>query len=129
MLFLLAAVSPAPFFSAPWPFGMLLIDLPALPPGLLTFLWSARWVLLRQLGDWCSIFYETVKKAKLFFRSTTESEIKKYIQENKTAVFSSVGSYRIEDNKKYNLVEILSGDNETIIGFPIKNLLEKFKNE
>ena len=75
------------------------------------------------------IFYETVKKAKLFFRSTTESEIKKYIQENKTAVFSSVGSYRIEDNKKYNLVEILSGDNETIIGFPIKNLLEKFKNE
>ena len=48
-------------------------------------------------GD--KIFYETVKVAKLFFRSTTESEIKKYIQKNKTAVFSSVGSYRIEDNK------------------------------
>lgn len=78
-------------------------------------------------GD--KIFYETVKVAKLFFRSTTESEIKRYIQENNTAVFSSVGSYRIEDNKKYNLVEILSGDNETIIGFPIKNLLEKFQNE
>ena len=28
---------------------------------------------------------------------------------------------------KNNLVEVLSGDNETIIGFPIKNLLEKLE--
>ncbi len=73
------------------------------------------------------IFCETIKIAKLFFKSTTESEIHKYVKENKEAVFSSVGSYRIEDNKKYNLVEVLSGDNETIIGFPIKNLLEKLE--
>ena len=33
------------------------------------------------------IFCETIKIAKLFFKSTTESEIHKYVKENKEAVF------------------------------------------
>ena len=41
----------------------------------------------------------------------------------------SVGSYRIEDNSKYNFLKILKGDHETIIGFPLKNFKNKFMKE
>ena len=72
-------------------------------------------------------YFRNNKNSETFFKSTTESEIHKYVKENKEAVFSSVGSYRIEDNKKNNLVEVLSGDNETIIGFPIKKFIRKIR--
>ena len=49
---------------------------------------------------------------------------------NKTAALSSVGSYKIEDNKKFNFLKIKSGDLETILGFPIESFIEKVcKNE
>ena len=73
------------------------------------------------------IYYEITKIAKLFFKSTSESEIEKYVKQNKSIVFSSVGSYKIEENDKFKLVEILSGDKETIFGFPFNEFLKSNK--
>ncbi len=73
------------------------------------------------------IYYEIIKVAKLFFKSTSTSEIEKYVKQNKPIVFSSVGSYKIEENDKFKLVEILSGDKETIIGFPFNEFLKSNK--
>ncbi len=70
------------------------------------------------------IYYEITKVAKLFFKSTSESEIEKYVRQNKSIVFSSVGSYKIEENDKFKLVEVLSGDKETIVGFPFNEFLK-----
>ena len=73
------------------------------------------------------IYYEITKVAKLFFKSTSKSKIEKYVKQNKSIVFSSVGSYKIEENDKFKLVEILSGDKETIIGFPFNEFLKSNK--
>ena len=59
----------------------------------------------------------------------TQSDIKKYIKKNKSAVFSSVGSYKIEENDKFKFVEILSGDEETIVGFPISRFFKETKGD
>ena len=75
------------------------------------------------------IYYEIIKVAKLFFKSTSKPQIEKYVKKNKSAVFSSVGSYKIEENDKFKLVEILSGDKETIFGFPFNEFLKSNKNE
>ena len=70
------------------------------------------------------IYYEITKVAKLFFKSTSKSEIEKYVKQNNSIVFSSVGSYKIEENDKFKLVEVLSGDKETIVGFPFNEFLK-----
>ena len=75
------------------------------------------------------ICYELVREAKLFFKSMSEDDIKKYIKKNKSAVFSSVGSYKIEENDKFKFVEILSGDEETIVGFPISRFFKETKGD
>ena len=49
--------------------------------------------------------------------------------EKEKEVLMSVGSYRIEDNKQYNFLKILKGDHETIIGFPLINLKNKFMED
>ena len=59
----------------------------------------------------------------------SKPQIEKYVKKNKSAVFSSVGSYKIEENDKFKLVEILSGDKETIFGFPFNEFLKSNKNE
>ena len=51
------------------------------------------------------------------------------LSEQNKEVLKSVGSYRIEDNSKYNFLKILKGDYETIIGFPLKNFIKKFMKE
>ena len=51
------------------------------------------------------------------------------MKEKKKDVLMSVGSYRIEDNSKYNFLTVLKGDHETIIGFPLKNLVKKFMED
>ena len=71
-------------------------------------------------------YFEETKKALMLFKNVSQKKIEDYLIENKEDVLMSVGSYRIEDNSQYNFLEILKGDHETIIGFPLKNLKSKF---
>lgn len=70
-------------------------------------------------------FFKIVKKAKLFFRNIGKNDLIKYVYENKDTALDTVGSYKIEDNKKFNFIIIKSGDTETILGFPLQDLLRK----
>ena len=63
--------------------------------------------------------------SQLYFKKISEKTIETYINENKKTALSCVGSYKIEDNDKYNFLEILEGSEEAIIGFPIKNFIKK----
>ncbi len=74
-------------------------------------------------------YFNEVKKARIFFKLLTEDEIEEYVEKNKKTVLSTVGSYKIEENQKYNFVKVLSGDMETILGFPVKSLIEKINQE
>ena len=74
-------------------------------------------------------FYsEETKEAELLFKNISQKKIEDYLKENKD-VLMSVGSYRIEDNNKYNFLEVLRGDHETIIGFPLEKLKSKFMKD
>ncbi len=70
-------------------------------------------------------FFKIVKKAKLFFRNIGKNDLIKYVYENKDTALDTVGSYKIEDNNKFNFIIIKSGDTETILGFPLQDLLRK----
>ena len=71
-------------------------------------------------------YFEETKKAEMLFKKIPQKKIDEYLSEQKKEVLKSVGSYRIEDNSKYNFLNILKGDHETIIGFPLKNFIKKF---
>ena len=66
--------------------------------------------------------------SQLYFKKISNESIETYINENKKTALSCVGSYKIEDNKKYNFLEILEGSQEAIIGFPLKNLIKKLRS-
>ena len=70
-------------------------------------------------------FYEQVKRAKLFFKNIPTSQIEEYVSKNQETILSTVGSYKIEENHKHNFLEIITGDMETIVGFPIADLIRK----
>ena len=72
-------------------------------------------------------YFGETKTAKLIFKEISIQEIDDYLKENKKCAMESVGSYRIEDNKKYKFLEIVNGDEETIKGFPLKNFLNKLQ--
>ena len=74
-------------------------------------------------------YFEETKEAEVLFKNVSQIRIEKYLTEKKKEVLVSVGSYRIEDNKKYNFLKILEGDYETIIGFPLINLKNKFMED
>jgi len=74
-------------------------------------------------------YFEETKEAEMLFKNIEKKKIDDYLNDKKRDVLMSVGSYRIEDNEKYNFIKILKGDHETIIGFPLKNLKEKFMKE
>ena len=74
-------------------------------------------------------FYKELKYAKLYFKEKSKNILKNYLNQNKDTVLSSVGSYKIEDNDKYNFIEIKEGDLETILGFPLKGFMKKFKGK
>ena len=74
-------------------------------------------------------YFEETKEAEVLFKNVSQIRIEKYLTEKKKEVLMSVGSYRIEDNKKYNFLKILKGDHETIIGFPLINLKNKFMED
>ena len=74
-------------------------------------------------------YFEETKEAEMFFKNISQLRIEEYLMEKRKEVLMSVGSYRIEDNKKYNFLKILKGDHETIIGFPLRNLKNKFMED
>lgn len=63
----------------------------------------------------------------LYFNNISDKTINDYVKNNKKTVLTTVGSYRIEENQKYNFIKIIRGNKETIKGFPIKDLLKKLK--
>ncbi len=74
-------------------------------------------------------YFEETKKAEMLFKKISQKKIDEYVSQQNSEVLKSVGSYRIEDNSKYNFLKILKGDYETIIGFPLKNFIKKFMKE
>ncbi len=74
-------------------------------------------------------YFQQVKAASLSFANIPQNDIKLYVKNNKKTVLTTVGSYKIEENSKYKFLNIIDGDRETILGFPIKDLINKIKNE
>tara|TARA_A100001011_G_scaffold309565_1_gene325745 strand:+ start:892 stop:1494 length:603 start_codon:yes stop_codon:yes gene_type:complete len=74
-------------------------------------------------------YFKETKDAEILFKNISKRKIEEYLQEEKKNVLMSVGSYRIEDNSKYNFLTVLKGDYETIIGFPLKNLVKKLTKD
>jgi septum formation protein len=72
-----------------------------------------------------NVYFKEVKEATLFFKAITEQQLDAYLNENNETALTTVGSYKIEENEKYKFIKIISGDVETIKGFPLKNFLEK----
>ena len=74
-------------------------------------------------------YFQQVKEASLFFANISQNDIELYVKNNKKTVLTTVGSYKIEENSKYKFLRIIEGDQETILGFPIQDLIKKIKNE
>ena len=74
-------------------------------------------------------YFEETKRAEMLFKNISQKKIDEYLSQQNKEVLKSVGSYRIEDNSRYNFLKILKGDYETIIGFPLKNFIKKFMKE
>ena len=74
-------------------------------------------------------YFEETKEAEMLFKKIPRKKIDDYLSEQKKEVLKTVGSYRIEDNSKYNFLKILKGDYETILGFPLKNFIKKFMKD
>ena len=87
-------------------------------------LFSSIYVMKRQ-----KYYFQQVKTASLFFVNITKKDIELYVKNNAKTVLTTVGSYKIEDNSKHQFLSITDGDLETILGFPIKDLLKKIKHE
>ena len=65
-------------------------------------------------------------KAKVYMRKLQESDIKAYVKNNKSIVYATSGSYKIE-NDILNCIERTEGEMETILGFPVKKTLSLLK--
>ncbi len=87
-------------------------------------LYSAIYVIRKK-----KFYFQQVKEASLFFIDLSLKDIESYVRSNEKTVVSTVGSYKIEENSKYNFIRIIEGDLETILGFPITDLIEKIKYE
>ena len=74
-------------------------------------------------------YHEEIREAELFFKNISEKQIDRYLRKKKETILNSVGSYKIEENGEFNFVEIIKGDLETIMGFPIKNLIKKLNKD
>ena len=74
-------------------------------------------------------YFQQVKEASLYFANISQNDIELYVKNNKKTVLATVGSYKIEENSKYKFLSIIDGDLETILGFPIKDLIKKIRHE
>ena len=68
------------------------------------------------------------EKAIVFMKTLSIEKIKHYINENEDIVFSTVGSYKIE-NDKLNCLDIIKGSMEAVVGFPISKFLPILKKK
>jgi len=74
-----------------------------------------------------TIIFRETKNATIKMKNISEAIIDKYLSNNKKTALSCVGSYKIEENKKFNFLEVVQGDMETIIGFPVNNFIERIR--
>ena len=79
--------------------------------------------------DQQKLFFQESKMAEIHFKKISQKEINEYLYKNKETALNSVGSYKIEDNYKYNFMQVISGDLETITGFPLNNFLTQLGNK
>ena len=71
--------------------------------------------------------YKTIEdKAKVYMKKIQASDIETYVKNNKSIVYSTSGSYKIE-NDKLKCIKRLDGERETILGFPIRKILPLLK--
>ena len=75
------------------------------------------------------LYFQQVKMASLFFANIAQNDIELYVKNNKKTVLTTVGSYKIEENSKHKFLSVIEGDLETILGFPIKDLIKKIEHE
>ena len=87
-------------------------------------LYSSIYVMRKQ-----KFYFQQVKVASLAFANISLKVLESYVKSNKKTVLTTVGSYKIEENSKYKFITTISGDQETILGFPIHDLIEKIKHE
>jgi len=71
------------------------------------------------------VFFKQIKKAQIFFKEISKEEIENYVYKNENTVFSTVGSYKIEENNKHKFLDVVTGDTDVIIGFPMKDFMRK----
>ena len=62
-------------------------------------------------------------QSKLKMKNLSEDELKKYLKKIKTETLLSYGVYQIEANG-LDLFEYISGDKESIMGLPIKQIID-----
>ena len=72
------------------------------------------------------LFFKQIKRAEIFFKDIDRDVIEDYVKQNEKTVFSTVGSYKIEENNKHKFLNIIKGETDVIIGFPITDFLRKF---
>ncbi len=73
------------------------------------------------------IVFKETKEAILKMRDINNRDIEMYLAKNKQTALNCIGSYKIEENNKYNFLEVIEGDLETIIGFPAGKFIERIK--
>ena len=73
------------------------------------------------------IVFKETKEAILQMKNISDKDIEIYLAKNKETALNCVGSYKIEENSKYNFLEVIEGDLETIIGFPASKFIERIK--
>jgi len=74
-----------------------------------------------------NIIFKETKEAIIKMKNISDSNIELYLSKNKQTALSCVGSYKIEENNKYNFLDVIKGDTETIIGFPASEFIERLK--
>ena len=74
-----------------------------------------------------TIIFRETKDATIKMKNISEVDIDEYLIKNKQTALSCVGSYKIEENEKYNFLDVVQGDMETIIGFPVNNFIERIR--
>jgi septum formation protein len=73
------------------------------------------------------IVFKETKEAILQMKNISDNDIEIYLAKNKQTALNCVGSYKIEENNKYNFLDVIEGDLETIIGFPVSKFIERIK--
>ena len=58
--------------------------------------------------DQQKLFFQESKMAEIHFKKISQKEINGYLYKNKETALNSVGSYKIEDNYKYNFMQVIS---------------------